>query len=1136
MTGKKYNALYPVSLMLLIICFACKSKPKEPALFEVLDNTRTGLNFNNKLTATDSFNMFKYMYFYNGAGVGAGDFNNDGLIDLFFSANQGQSRMYLNKGNLTFTDVTAQAKIPNDGSWSTGVSVVDINNDGLLDIYVCRVGQFETLHGKNQLLVCQGKNKKGIPVYADKAKEYGLDFSGFSTQAAFFDYDMDGDLDMFLLNHAVHQNGSFAERQNFIGTYHPLTGDRIYRNNLAPPPPEGGKATAQGRVGSQDIPPLGGGGAFTDVTKQSGINSSAIGYGLGIAVADINLDGYPDLYIGNDFHENDYLYINQHDGTFKEELNQRIEHTSQFSMGVDIADINNDAYPEIISLDMLPYDPYILKRSLGEDEYNIFNMKIGYGYNHQYARNSLQLNRTNGMFSEVAMYAGVEATDWSWAPLWVDFDNDGLKDLFVSNGIPKRLNDIDYVNYVSNDDIQNKIKSNSIKEKEMTIIDKFPQIKLKNKFFKNTGNLSFKDIGEQVDNDKVTYSNGSVYADFDNDGDLDIVVNNIDDPVLLYANRTNDHNAQSYLRIQLKGTPANINATGAKAVVYADGEIRTYEKFPVKGFQSSIETSLLIGLEKTKVDSIVLVWPDNTYEKIQLKQRVNQLTLTYKQGLPKFNYASLTSYVTDTNPFENITASVNLLHKHTENSFNEFDREPLMPFMVSRDGPALAVSDANGDGLDDVFIGSSKGTKSSIFLQQASGRFTKSKQPFIDNDSTYEDIDACWADVNNDKHVDLIVASGGNEYYGTDEHLAPRVYLNDGKANFSRLNNAFDSLYLTASCIVPNDINGDGYVDLFIGGRAVPWEYGQIPQSYLLLNDKAGHFKDVTAKYSKELAKAGFVKHAVCEDIDKDGDKDLVLALEWDGICAFINDKGTFKKKMLTNKKGWWNFTMPMDVDGDGDMDLIAGNVGLNNRLKPTEQQPVKLYYNDFDGNGKKEQVLTYYLAGREIPFANKDELQKQMPVVKKRFLYAEDFAKATLNEIFTEDKLKSAEVRTLSYCANSVLINDGKMNFTVQPLPWQAQLTSYKDAVTINANNDALPDILLAGNFYENNIQMGRFDADCGTILLNQGKGKFTCSAINRLLIKGQIRHIRSIQIGQQQAIVLAKNNDSMMVIKIRK
>ena len=1147
---KQINTLLINLILVTALSFGCKTKPEAPVMFEALNNKSTGLNFNNKLTATDSFNMFKYMYFYNGAGVGAGDFNNDGLQDLFFSSNQGQNTLYLNEGGLKFKNVTAEAQIPGKRGWSTGVSVVDINNDGLLDIYVCKVGQFETLQGKNELLICKGINKNGVPFYKDEAPQYGLDFSGFSTQAAFFDYDIDGDLDMFLLNHSVHQNGTFAERKRFLGTYHPLTGDRIYRNNAVPPPPKGGKANAQRQLkqqgkqitstqqngdGTLGIPPSAGGGAFSDVTEQTGINSSAIGYGLGIAVSDINLDGYPDLYIGNDFHENDYLYINQKDGTFKEVLTEQIEHTSQFSMGVDIADINNDALPEIISVDMLPSDPYILKRSLGEDEFNTFNMKIGYGYNHQFARNALQLNRGNGMFSEVAMYAGIEATDWSWAPLWIDFDNDGLKDLFVSNGIPKRLNDIDYVTYVSNDDIQAKIKTNSVAEREMAIIDKFPQIKLKNRFFKNNGEVKFNDIAEQIKDDKVTYSNGSVNADFDNDGDLDIVVNNIDDPVLLYANRTNDNKAQSYFKIQLKGAPENVNATGAKVIVYADGGIRTYEKFPVKGFQSSMEIPLLIGLEKTKVDSILLIWPDNTYEKFQFKPGANQLTLQHKKGLPNFNYASLTSDKTNAISFDNITALVNLLHKHNENPFNEFDREPLIPFMVSRDGPALSVGDANGDGLDDVFIGSSKGSKSAIFLQQASGRFIKSKQPAIDNDSTYEDVDAFWADVNNDKHVDLVVASGGNEYYGNDEHLTPRIYLNDGKANFSRLNNAFGSLYLTASSIIPNDINGDGFIDLFIGGRAVPWEYGQIPTSYLLLNDKTGRFKDVTAKYCKELSQAGIVKHAVWEDMDKDGDKDLIVSLEWDGICAFINEKGAFKKKMLTDKKGWWNFTLPMDVDGDGDMDLVAGNAGLNNRLRPTAKQPVKLYYNDFDNNEKKEQVLTYFLNNREIPFANKDELQKQIPVVKKRFLYAEDFAKATLNDIFSKEKLSASEVLTANYFSNAVFINDGKMNFSLQPLPWQAQLTSYKDAVVINANSDNLPDVLLAGNFLENNIQMGRYDADCGTILINQGKGKFTAQQVNGLPIKGQIRHIRSINIGRQQALVLAKNNDSTMVIRLK-
>lgn len=1095
--------------LLLLISSCNKDSKKGPVLFQVLDHNKTGLDFTNKLTPTKEFNVFKYMYFYNGAGVGAGDFNNDGLIDLFFSSNQGDNKIYLNQGKLKFKDVTAEAKIPEDGAWSTGVSVIDINNDGLLDIYICRVGDYETLHSKNQLLICQGIDKNGVPFYKDEAHEYGLDFSGFSTQAVFFDYDMDGDLDMFLLNHSVHQNGTFAPRSDFLGTYHPLSGDRLFRND--------------------------GNNKFTDVTKESAINSSAISYGLGIGVSDIDLDGWPDMYVGNDFHENDYLYINQHNGTFKEDLTNRIMHTSQFSMGVDIADINNDAYPDIISMDMLPSDPKILKSSLGEDDYNTFYMKIGYGYNYQYTRNNLQLNRRNGMFSEIGLYAGVAASDWSWSPLWMDFDNDGLKDLFISNGIPKRLNDMDYVNYVSNDEIQQKLKENFTDEKDLGLINKFPEIKLPNKFFKNTGDAKFDDIEKQIGGNEATFSNGAIYADLDNDGDLDVVVNNIEDPVLLYENKSNDKKTRPYLDLKLKGSSKNINALGAKVLVYDSNEIRTYEKYPVRGFQSSMEIPIHIGLYKTKIDSILLIWPDNTYQTVLWKNAVSSLLkIQYQPGLPKYDYSRLTNRLKNpTRKMVDITKEVNLDFKHVENPFNEFEREPLIPFMVSREGPALAVGDANGDGLEDVFIGSSKGNKSAIFFQRPGGKFEKSNQPELDNDSTYEDVDATWIDVNNDGKTDLVIASGGNEYYGNDHFQQPRLYLNDGHEHFTKLDHAFDSIYLTASCVVPYDFNGDGYMDLFIGGRAVPWEYGQVPQSYLLENDKQGHFKDVTAQYSKELSKIGFVRSALWYDINNDGLKDLIISPEWGGVCAFINEKGSFKKQMLTDKKGWWNFVLPVDINGDGNMDLIAGNEGLNNRLTASTKEPVRLYFNDFDDNGKKEQVLTYYLDGHEIPFANKDELQKQIPIIKKRFLYARDFARASLNDIFSESKLKSSDVLTADYFANSVLMNKGNMNFTTQPLPWLAQLSPFKDAVVINANNDSLPDILLVGNFYDNNIQMGRNDADFGTILVNKGNGRFDCESINGLEIKGQVRHIKKIKIGKEEAYILARNNDSVMVIK---
>jgi hypothetical protein len=1097
-------------LLFLLTSLPCctKNKVKENHLFETLTSDRTGLNFTNKLTPSPEMNMFKYMYYYNGGGVGAGDFNRDGLVDLFFSANQGDNKIFLNDGELKFRDVTIEAKIPQDGGWATGVSVVDINNDSLLDIYICKVGQYGILQGKNQLLICRGIDSSGIPAYSDEAKDYGLDFSGFSTQAAFFDYDLDGDLDMYLLNHAVHHDGHFNERKLFLGTRDSVSGDFLYRND---------------------------GNKFIDATEESGINNSAIGYGLGIAVSDINLDGYPDIYVGNDFHENDYLYINQKNGTFRDELPERIMHTSQFSMGVDIADINNDGHPEIISVDMLPSDPYILKRSLGDNEYDIFNMKISFGYNHQYSRNTLQFNRKNGFFSECDMYSGVYASDWSWAPLWMDFDNDGLKDLFISNGIPKRLNDIDYVNFVSNEEIKEKIRRNSLDDNDQAIIEKFPEIRIKNKFFKNTGQLSFTDQEDSIGSDIPTYSNGAAYADFDNDGDLDIVVNNIDEPVILYKNQATTNAASSFLEVKLAGPPGNVNAVGAKLILYGDNQMRCYEKYPVRGFQSSMEIPIHIGLAGSKIDSMILIWPDNSYQRVDFSGQ-KRLVINYRKNLAKFQNSTGTHQLNNrSTAFTDVSSKVNLNFKHVENPFVEFDREPLMPHMVSREGPALAIGDLNNDHLDDVFVGGSKGTKSGIFLQQPSGLFKKSFQPQLDNDSSFEDADACWVDVNNDNRTDLIIASAGNEYFGTDRHLIPRVYLNKGNGNLERLDNAFESLYLTASCVIPYDFTGDGYIDLFIGGRAVPWEYGKIPSSFLLENDKTGKFRDVTSKHSSQLSQAGLVTDAIWFDVDADGDKDIVLALEWGGIDAYINDKGKFSKRSLTDKKGWWNFVLPVDVDKDGDVDFIAGNLGLNNRFNVSGKTPLRMYYNDFDGNGKKEQLLTYYVNGREIPFMNKDELQRQIPGMKKRFLYAADFARSTLAEIFTTEKLRSADTLSADYFANAILINMGNWNFALHPLPWEAQLSPYKDGINIHVNHDSLPDLLLAGNFFNSNVQLGRFDADFGSVLINKGNGSFVFQTLGDLRLKGEVRKIGKIKIGEQQALVLARNNDSIRLINFR-
>jgi enediyne biosynthesis protein E4 len=1091
----------------MLLMLSCRNDKASSYAFRVLKSDRTGLKFANDLRSTDSFNLFKYMYFYNGAGVGVADFNNDGLPDIFFASNQGQNSMFLNQGGLKFKDVTSATQIPQEKGWSTGVSVTDINGDGLMDIYVCQVGKFRTLTGKNQFLICEGIGSDGVPRYADQASEMGVDFAGFSTQAAFLDYDMDGDLDLFLLNHSIHENGNFRPRRVFDNTSHPTAGNRLYQNT---------------------------GGKFRDVTASAGIRSTAIGYGLGIAVSDINLDGFPDVYIGNDFHENDYLYINQRNGTFRDNSDSSLMHTSRYTMGVDIADANNDGLPEIFSVDMLPADPYILKRSPGEDSYDVFNLKISYGYNYQYTRNALQFNRGNGLFSEVALYSGVAATDWSWAPLWTDFDNDGLKDLFISNGIPKRLNDIDYINYVSDQSIQQQIRDNRLDEKDRALIDKFPQIKIPNKFYRNEGNLKFNDLAESIGDDEGTYSNGAAYADFDNDGDLDLVVNNIESEAILYQNTSNDDKDDQYLKIRLTGPASNTRAIGAMVVLYSGNQVRTYENYPVRGFLSSMDHSMHIGMNDFKPDSILLIWPDKTFEKLQVSGD-RSIKASYKNGLPQFNYAKMNSSLrSGVVPALNLTDEVQLEFLHKENAFSEFNREPLVPHMISTEGPALAVADINKDGLDDVFIGGAKGKKRGLFLQHESGRFVSHNIPEMESDSNFEDVDALWLDVNSDTYPDLVIASGGNEYYEQDRHLLPRLFLNDGKGGLYRRADAFTGIFETQSCIATTDLNNDGHPDLFIGGRSVPWQYGVVPASYLLLNDGTGKFRDVTGMYSPALKKAGFVTGAVWQDINGDKRADLVLCSEWGTIDAYVWTNGKLERRQLSQEKGWWNFVLPVDVNGDGLVDIIAGNLGRNSRLHASRNAPVRLYYNDFDGNGKYEQMLTYYLAGKEVPFYNKAEMERQMPDIKKRFLYAKDFAVASLEDIMTSEKMESAELHSADYFSSAVLLNRGNLKFTIHDLPWQAQLSPMKDAVVVDANKDKFPDLLMVGNYFENNIEMGRYDADFGSVLLGDGSGGFQYAGLGGLSIKGQARKVQPIKVGGKEAVLVARNNDSVVVLGV--
>lgn len=1100
----KNIATYLFFTFLACTHFSCQQGKDEKTIFKVLNADRTGVDFVNEVTPTKELNIFSYMYFYNGGGTAAGDLNNDGLTDLIFTANLGENKIYLNKGELKFEDITKKSQFTSDAGWSNGVSLVDINQDGLLDIYVSQVGNYLSLQGHNLLFVCK-KIENSIPIYEEKSAEYGLNLIGFGTQAVFFDVDLDGDLDFFQLNHSVHANGTFGKREDFLDTFHPLAGDRFFEN--------------------MD-------GKYIEKTKESGIHSSALGYGLGVGVGDVNFDGYPDLYIGNDFHENDYLYINQKDKRFKDEIDTRLKHTSRFSMGIDVADINNDALPEIISLDMLPYDPNILKRSEGEDAYYNFKFKLQMGYNVQFARNNLQLNQGDGYFSEVGLFAGIHATDWSWSSLFLDFDNDGLKDLFISNGINKRMNDIDYINYVSNDDIQKRINDKTFDESDISLVDLLPEVKIPNKFFSNKGEVSFEEVTKNVENQVPSYSNGAIYADLDNDGDLDIVTNNINAPAFIYENTTAT-NSNKYLQISLKGSEVNRQAIGAKVILCKSNSFQLQEKFPVRGFQSSSDIPLHFGLGNTqKIDSLLVIWPDNSYEKIIPDTVSSKCTIVYKKGLPSFDYTYWKTKAVRQTPAQDITNQVGLLVKHEENKFNEFDREALIPSMLSTAGPTFAIADINGDGLDDVFMGSSKWQKSRLFTQTKQGKFQEIPSPSLAVDSTFEDTHAIWMDVNGDKTIDLLVASGGNEYYGKTGWLSPRLYLNDGKGQLTKKADAFSQIFLTAAVMVPWDADQDGQMELFIGARGEAWAYGEIPTSYLLKNDGTGRFHDITQQLAPELQKVGLVKDAKIVQWQKNKPASLVIALEWDGIVSFesTQTKEKIKKKYLTERKGWWNFLYATDIDQDGQTDLLVGNLGKNSRLQASLEKPVKMYVDDFDENGRIEQILTYHLLDREVLFADKREIEKQLPYVKKEFTYAKDFSEADFRSIFGDGKIDKAAEFSVNFMENAWLKNKGDGSFQLETLPAEWQHTSFHAAAQISQNQ-----WLLGGNFFDCNIQMGQYDADYGSVLQLGKDKRLLKQRVGNLQIQGQIRGIYPITIQGKKAYILAKNNDFLQILTFK-
>ncbi|GLR16800.1 FG-GAP repeat domain-containing protein [Portibacter lacus] len=1069
-------------IILFLTLFSFISCSQDPDFFELLEGSQVGVDFNNKLSQTPEMNILDYMYFYNGGGIAAGDFNNDGLIDLFFSGNQVQNEIYLNQGDFSFIKTT-DTSFPNlVNTWSTGVSVVDINSDGLLDIYVCELGDFRSNKGFNKLYICQ-EIKNGIPIYKEESAKYGLNFSGFSTQSSFFDYDLDGDLDMFLLNHTIHNNNAFAPRANFIGRMHPTAGDQFFENIN---------------------------GTYSNVTKQSLIHSNEIGYGLGIAVSDINKDGYPDIYIGNDFHENDYLYINQKDGTFKEDITNQIMHTSRFSMGVDIADVNNDGFQDIISLDMLPFDPEILRRSEGDDPLNTFNYKLRFGYNHQYARNTLQLNNRNGTFSEVAMFAGIHATDWSWSPLLADYNNDGLKDLFVSNGIPKRMNDIDYINFISSHQVQQKSEKGTLESSDVDLLASIPEIKLENQMFFNNGDVTFSKVNHHITGNKVSYSNGAIYADLDNDGDYDIVTNNINDEAFIYKN---NQLSNPLRKIIMKGSKDNPNAIGAKVyITRQNGNMQFFEKMPTHGFLSSVEEPLLASIESG--DEILVIWPDQTYESLTAESTGN-LTVIYKEKLPTFTSDLIKEESIDLE-FYDYTDSIDLEIYHIENAFNEFDREPLIPLTSASEGPALAVGDLNKDGLDDIFLGSSKKNKAKTLLQTPSGLFIETILPAIEADSVYEDTDALILDFNKDGINDLLVLSGGSEYRNASEYTMPRLYLQSENGTFKKDDSAFSDIHINGKVLSVADFNKDGYPDIFLGARSEPWQYGKKPNSYLVQNDGKGKFTPIANVEIK-----GMVKDAIWLDHEN-----LIIAYEWGAIDRLNFSGGKITTSPVSENNGWWNGLITADFDNDGDEDIIALNSGENTRWNG---QSIKMFVSDFDDNGSREQIITYSHDGKEIPFANKIELQTQIPFLKKKYLHAADFAKTSIEDLVNTE---NSEILTASFYKSVYLENQGDMTFKSHQLPNEIQYSSMKSGIVKDINNDGKLDVILVGNFYGNNIQLGRNDANFGSILINEGNGQFEYADLPGLTIKGESRKIKPILIQDKEMFVIARNNESLKII----
>lgn len=1091
----------------IFLSLSCKKT--ENTLFESLPASQTGIDFVNRSLEKKEFNIFNYRNFYNGGGVAIGDVNNDGLSDIFVTSNFEDNKLYLNKGKMTFEDITVKAGIVGKKFWSTGVTFADVNGDGLMDIYVCNSGSRD--QRGNQLYVNQGI-KNGIPTFVEKAKEAGLEDGGFSTHAAFFDYDRDGDLDMYLLNNSFTPIDKLGY-MNLRNERDKLGGDKLFRNDSE----------------SNSL-------KFTDVSAEAGIYGSLIGFGLGITIGDVNNDNWPDIYISNDFYERDYLYINQKNGTFKEDLENEMPHTSLSSMGADIADINNDENLDIFVTDMLPGDDRRLKTTSVFEGYNLADLKLKQGFWHQYMRNNLQLNNGDGTFSEIGQFSGVHATDWSWGALIFDMDNDGLKDIFVANGIAKDLTDQDFVEFLGDrNTMQQMLEGKKFDAKEF--IDKISSVPIPNYAYKNTGDLQFTNTVKSWGLEGPGFSNGSAYGDLDNDGDLDLVVNNVNAPLSVFKNKTNELSKNHFLTVKLKGTAKNLNGIGAKITVYQQGSAKLLQQMPNRGFQSSSDHQMVFGLgDKATIDSLKILWTDDKMEVVKNPKVDQTITLDYKNANQVFKQVIVKKSLL----FIDITANT-LAYTHQESKFQDYDRDVLLKQKYSTQGPAMAVGDVNGDGLDDVYMGGATGQVKQLFIQQKNGKFVESKQADFDMDVTTENTDALFFDADKDNDLDLFVVTGSNEFEPNAPELHDLLYINDGKGNFKR-DVRFPAIFENGSCVTAADFDKDGDQDLFVGSRMISGKYGMNPSSNFYINDGTGNFKNQSKRYMPQITDLGMVTDAEWADIDKDGYLDLVVTQDWGGIVVFKNERGRTLtlKETIKDSEGLWNCLKPADIDGDGDIDFIVGNIGENNKLKTSVQNPATLTVNDFDKNGTVEQIISCVTEdGKTYPMVLKGELQRALPVIKKKFIKYTDYANKTIAELFTEEQLKDGIEKKIVTTKSSFLINDGKGNFELKALPYTAQFSPISAIETGDFDKDGILDIVLAGNFFDVLPEWGRFDANYGLFLKGKGKGEFQTlqSKDSGFKSMGQVRKMYKLKTnGNNEVLVLAKNNDNAQVFSFKK